>query len=189
MVALAESVTMSPRKYDDKNWRAHWRAQLSLGFTRRGNKTLLSSRRHRGPLTVQRPFYPEGQEVCHVYLLHPPGGVVGGDRLEINVNCHSSTQALVTTPAATKFYRSAGAPAHLEQRLIVGKNAILEWLPQENILFSGSIGKMNTTVQLEQNSTFVGWEIVCLGRPASNETYDVGNFSQSLQIIRKTLSF
>ena len=176
----AQDAVVPPQKPTD----THWRAQLDLGFSRRADTTLLSTRYHRGPLMVQRPFYPEGPEVCHVYVLHPPGGVVGGDRLEINVSCQADAQALVTTPAAGKFYRSMGAPAVLEQRLTVSENALLEWLPQENILFSGSIGKMNTTVELEGNAMFIGWEIVCLGRPASGETFENGIFSQSLKVVK-----
>ena len=75
-----------------------WRAELSLGFTaepvvdgpRDGAPaaplTRLTTRAHRGPLVVQRPFYPEGPGVPHVYLLHPPGGIVGGDSLRVEVS-------------------------------------------------------------------------------------------------------
>ncbi len=111
-----------------------WEAELTLGFARRGDKTAMVSRAHRGPLTVQRPFYPEGG-VCHVYLLHPPGGIVAGDRLTIKATAEAGAQALITTPAAGKFYRSGGEKAVQAVDLTVAENAGLEWLPQETIVY------------------------------------------------------
>lgn len=95
-------------------------------------KTVLHSARHIGPLTVQRPFYPE-DETCHLYLLHPPGGIVGGDSLDISVQLAANSHALITMPGASKFYRSSGAQAHLNQHFYVEEQATLEWLPQDTI--------------------------------------------------------
>lgn len=160
-----------------------WQARLALGFERRGARTVLAERSHYGPLAVQRPFYPEAG-VCHVYLLHPPGGVVGGDALEVNVRCGPGAEALVTTPAATKFYRSAGPTAVQEQRLSVASGARLEWLPQETIAFAGSEVSTATRVDLDAGATFIGWEILCLGRPASAELFERGQVHQRLEVRR-----
>jgi urease accessory protein len=117
-----------------------WLAELDLGFAPRGSRTVLARRRHRGPLAVQRPFHPEG-DVCHVYLLHPPGGVVAGDRLAIRVAADPGAEALLTTPAAGKFYRSEGPVARQTVALEIGEGASLEWLPQETILYPGRAGR------------------------------------------------
>jgi urease accessory protein len=108
---------------------AGWQARLELGLAQWAGRTVLAHKRHFGPLTVQRPFYPEGGP-CHIYLLHPPGGVVGGDRLEIAVEVGEGAHALITTPGATKFYRSAGPRAHQIQHLSVAGGGVLEWFPQ-----------------------------------------------------------
>src|SRR6476620_11342443 len=113
--------------------RAGWEAALDLEFAARGARTILARRASIGPLVVQRPFYPEG-DVAHVYLVHPPGGVVGGDQLRLNVLAREGAHALITTPAATKFYRSDGRVAHQRQE-IVADAASIEWLPQETIVF------------------------------------------------------
>jgi len=160
-----------------------WQARLTLGFERRGPRTVLARRRHQGPLVVQRPFYPEAG-VCHVYLLHPPGGVVGGDELTVEVQCAAGTEALVTTPAATKFYRSGGPVAVQRQHLAVAAGARLEWVPQETIVFAGSRVDTTTRVDLEPGAAFVGWEILCLGRPASGEVFDRGHAVQRLEVWR-----
>lgn len=170
---------MSAMALSEKSWKAH----LELRFSDREDKTFISHRKHQGPLVIQKPFYPEGK-VCHVYLLHPPGGVVGGDQLKLDIDVEQSAHALITTPAAGKFYRSDGRVASLKQVLKVAESATLEWLPQETILFSGCEVNMQTIVQLEESSSFVGWEILCLGRPASGELYDVGNARQSFEIWR-----
>jgi len=163
---------------------AGWEAGLDLGYTRSGDRTHLARRRHWGPLMVQRSFYPEGGEVCHTYIIHPPGGVVGGDRLDISVGCAQSARALVTTPGATRFYRAPGRIARQRQILTVGNRACLEWLPQETILFDGANTVLETIVDVAAGGIFFGWEILCLGRPASDEDFSHGDCRQKLEIRR-----
>lgn len=159
-----------------------WRADLHLGFAPGSTKTLLVQRAHTGPLTVQRPFYPEG-EVCHVYILHPPGGIVGGDELHIGAEVASGAHALITTPAAGKFYRSAGAVAKQTIELNIAKDATLEWLPQEAIIYQGAQLQSSVRVNLAAGAHFIGWEISVLGRPASQEGFDVGAADLRWQIM------
>lgn len=139
--------------------------------------------RHRGPLTVQRPFYPEGAP-CHVYILHPPGGVVGGDRLTIAASVDSSGHALATTPGAGKFYRSAGRPATLRQQLNVAAGGVLEWFPQEALVFDGARCHLQTLVDLAEGGRFLGWDILCFGRPAGREFFREGFVDNRLRISR-----
>jgi urease accessory protein len=160
-----------------------WQACLELGLEKRGLRTVAAHRRREGPLAVQRPFYPEG-DVCHLYLLHPPGGVVGGDTLDIRVRAGSGSRALVTTPGATKFYRSAGATAVVTQTLQVGAGAVLEWLPQEAILFQGAVARQQTRVELDPGACFAGWDILCLGRPSNAEPFAPGRLDISLEVWR-----
>lgn len=160
-----------------------WKAELKLGFARRGAKTVLASRTHCGPLTVQRPFYPEGG-ICHVYLLHPPGGVVAGDSLHIEANVDSGAQALITTPAAGKFYRSGGGQARQVVNLKVADQASLEWLPQETIVYEGARLNANMHVDLAADSGFIGWEVMALGRPAAGEGFETGEALLNWRITR-----
>lgn len=160
-----------------------WQARLQLEFSRQQQRTVISRREHRGPLVIQKPFYP-GDGVCHVYLLHPPGGVVGGDQLELQVQALDNTRVLITTPAATKFYRSGGATAGLQQHLHVADGACLEWLPQETILYNGSDVQLQTCITLAPTARFIGWEIICLGRPAAGETYTNGECQQRFELWR-----
>lgn len=160
-----------------------WQASLELGFERRGSRTVLAHRLHRGPLGVQRAFYPE-QGWPHVYILHPPGGVVGGDVLAIDVTLQPGAQALVTSPAAAKFYRSAGQQAQLQQHLRLYGDAMLEWLPQETIYYNAAKVDSKTRVELDADSRFIGWDMFCLGRPAAAERFTQGHVRQRLEIWR-----
>jgi len=166
-------------KEDIQGWKAH----LNLGFEKRAGKSVLASRTQSGPLTVQRPFYPEG-DVCHLYLLHPPGGVVGGDELHINVNVDKQASALITTPGATKFYRNTGTLAKQIQTLSVLNDSSLEWFPQENIFFDGTHTQLTTRIEIDESARFMGWEINCYGRPASNEYFNKGKVDTKLEIKR-----
>ena len=150
-----------------------WLAELDLGFAPRMGRTVLARRRHRGPLKVQRPFHPEG-EVCHVYLLHPPGGVVAGDQLAIRIAADPGARALITTPAAGKFYRSDGPLARQSVALEIGEGAALEWLPQETIVYEGARVASELSVDLREGARFLGWEILSLGRPAAGEGFASG---------------
>ena len=158
-----------------------WEAKLELGFALRNDRTVLAYRSHHGPLTVQRPFYPEGG-VCHVYVLHPPGGIVAGDHLSLGVSAEEHSHALITTPAAAKFYRSMGGQAVQTVSINVAEGAAVEWLPQETIIYQGAQVKSAVKVELAAGARFIAWEILSLGRPACGESFDVGLADMSWQI-------
>jgi urease accessory protein len=159
-----------------------WRAHLQLCFARRDAGTVLARRSHRGPLLVQKPLYPEGREVCEAILVHPPGGIAGGDVLSVDVEVSTAAHALITTPGASRWYRSAGAEAAQNVRLSVARGAALEWLPQETIVFDGARASLRTQVELEREAHFVGWEVVCFGRVASGERFRTGLLTQISEI-------
>lgn len=158
-----------------------WPASLQLGFVHNGQKTIFAKRNSHGPLRVLKPLYPE-EDACHVYILHPPGGVAGGDEIVIDIDVEQGAHALLTTPAAGKFYRSAGLKARQHQLLHVADGGILEWLPQETLLFGGSRVDSQTEIRLTGGSRFIGMEIFGLGRPASGDHYQNAFFDNSVQL-------
>lgn len=160
---------------------AGWQASLRLRLRASGGRTVLAERRHEGPLVVQRPFYPEGP-VCHLYLVHPPGGVAGGDQLLLQVQAEPGAQSVITTPAATKIYRSFGVRVASVTQQLQASDATLEWLPQETIVFRGAHARLSTRVQLDGRSRFIGWEILCLGRPACGERFTHGSVNQDFEL-------
>ena len=168
----------SPTAADDG-----WLASLDLQICQRGEKSVVSRSRQTGPLTIQSPFYPENG-VCHLYLLHPPAGIVGGDRLRLTVSAEENCSALVTTPGATKFYKTNGNPAHQEQVFSVADGATFEWLPQETIYFPDTNAQLTTSVQLEGSAKYLGWEINCLGLPANQKGFGFGRARIKLFVIR-----
>jgi urease accessory protein len=147
---------------------------------------------------VQRAFYPEGAspgtvsaaaataaavtgEPCHVYILHPPGGVASGDALELRASVGRRAHALLTTPAAGKFYRrGAAGVARLTQTLQA--DGVLEWLPQENIFYPGTDAELSSVIQLAVGARFIGWEIGCFGLPANGLTLGSGAVRQCFEL-------
>ncbi|MSQ55339.1 MAG: urease accessory protein UreD [Betaproteobacteria bacterium] len=152
-----------------------WKARLSLGFERRGERTVLASREHDGPLVVQKALYPEGDAVCHAIVVHPPAGIAGGDELELEARAEAGAAVLLTTPGAGKWYRSAGAWASQRIAFRVAAGATLEWLPQETIVFDGALADLRTEVELEGDATYIGWELLCFGRTGSGERFERGS--------------
>ncbi len=151
-----------------------WHATLDLDFERRGERSVLAARRHSGPLRVQKSLHPEGSGVCHAIVLHPPAGIAGGDSLALHASIGRGAHALLTTPGAGKWYRSAGMQARQSLLFDVEAGAALEWLPQENIVFDGAIARTDSTVRLNAGSRYLGWDMVCLGRHASGERFRSG---------------
>jgi len=163
---------------------AGWEARLELRFEREASRTVLAARRHVGPLRVQKALYPEGSGVCQVVVVHPPGGIVGGDSLTIEVEAGLRTHAQLTTPGAAKWYRSAGPVARFDTVLRVAPGALVEWLPQETMLFDGARAAIRLGVELAEDARFIGWEVTHLGRTASGERFASGRVQQALELIR-----
>lgn len=162
-----------------------WRGTLELWFELQEGKTRLMRRRHVGPLAVQRAFYPESDGSAHVYILHPPGGVAGGDQLAIDCHLAPQARAVITTPGATKFYRSEQRPSEQQVRINVAAGAVCEYLPQETIVFAGATATTKMKAELAADSIYIGWDFVSFGRPAAGERFGAGTFRQSVEIVRE----
>jgi urease accessory protein len=160
-----------------------WHAELELGYGRFGESTRPVQRRHKGPLRVQKHLYAEGPKVCQHIIVHPPGGIAGGDRLDISASVGSQAWAQLTSPGAAKWYRAAG-PAYQQLELSVQAGATLEWLPQETIVFSNAQAELTTRIDLQGDARLCYWDVVALGRPASGERFEQGYFQSHLDIRR-----
>jgi urease accessory protein len=167
-----------------------WRATLRLDYRQdelRGEARTVLHDRHDGPLRVLASLYPEAPSVCHNVLVHPPGGLVGGDELSIEIALDQHAHALVTTPGATRFYRSIGAPATQRLRATLADGARLEWLPLETIAYSGCIGENLMHFDLQPGAEMIGWDLLALGLPASDRPFDRGRFTQAIDLPQRWL--
>jgi urease accessory protein len=144
------------------------RARRARDIRLRGARSVLAERRHVGPLAVQKPQYPEGDAICHAVVVPPPGGIAGGDELELNVRAGPGARALLTTPGAGRWTRTSGPWAHQYLALEAGAGAVLEWLPQETIVSEGAAADIESDIRLADDARFIGWEIIRLDRTASS---------------------
>lgn len=157
-----------------------WHGRLQLHYRRDAAGGTTAHDRHEGPLRVLQRLYPEGSRVCHHVLVHPPGGIVGGDVLEIEARLDPGAHALVTTPGATRFYRSDGATATQSATLTVAEGARLEWLPLETIAYSGCQAHNRVQLALAPGAQMIGWDVLALGLPAAGQPFAQGQFTQEL---------
>ncbi len=160
-----------------------WHARLTLDY--RPDPATTGTRldfRHDGPLRVLKSLFPEGPAVCHTVVVHPPGGIVGGDTLDVELAVAGGAHALVTTPGATRFYRSAGARAaqHVHARLAGG--ARLEWLPLETLVHSGAHADNRLRFELEEDAEMFGWDCVALGLPAADAPFVAGDYRHDIAV-------
>lgn len=165
-----------------------WHAQLSLDYRKSQGKTLLDFS-HNGPLRILQSLHPEGDAVCHNVLVHPPGGVAGGDDLDITVNVQQDAHALVTTPGATRFYKTSGDSAIQRTVIKMEDGARLEWLPLENIAYSGCLAENRLQLQLAPKAELIGWDITALGLPAADLPFERGAFTQHLELLSPAGSY
>jgi len=156
-----------------------WNASLALRYEAAAGRTVCA-RRHDGPLQVQKALYPEGDAVCHTIVVHPPGGIAGGDTLSIRARCEPPAHALLTTPGATRWYKADGQRAAQSVRLEVAGR--LEWLPQEAIVFNHAMVASTIEIALYGEASTIGWDVVALGRTAAGESFDQGEFAQTIQL-------
>ena len=168
----------------DASAHSAWQAHLRLGFALHDGVSRLVERTHSGPLRVQKPLYPEGGAVCHAIIIHPPGGVVGGDQLAVDATVGEGAHALLTSPGAAKWYRANGHVSGQHIVLRAGSGAAIEWLPQESIFFDQACVRLRHEVELAPDASYIGCDIVCLGRSASGEVFNTGSISQQVQIRR-----
>ena len=164
-----------------------WRGSISLETRKERGSTRLSSLQHEGPLRIQRPFLQDDGS-CHIYLIHPPGGVVGGDALIVKFQGHENTNTLITSSAASKFYScEAGLPKQkISQDLNVNEDSLLEWVPQESIFFEGSKTQLTNKINMSNESRFFGWEIMVLGRLESDKNSFGGTLRSTITITKNS---
>jgi len=158
-----------------------WHARLQLHYTHDGAGTGALDR-HEGPLRVLQRLYPEGPGICHHVLVHPPGGIVGGDVLELDARLERNCHALLTTPGATRFYRSAGDTSTQSVQATLANGARLEWLPMETIAYSACQAHNRLRFELAPGAEMIGWDVLALGLPASGQAFERGRFVQELEL-------
>jgi len=171
----ATAITNSP---------AGWLARLELELAFHGGASVVVRKRHQGPLRVQKPLYPEGAQTAHAILVHPPGGIRAGDRLEIETRVGPAAHAFLTSPGAAKWYRGDDGPAQQSVWLSAGSGAALEWMPQETIYFDGARAVQRHTVHLGAGARYIGCEVMCFGRQASGERFERGQLRLHSEIWR-----
>lgn len=158
-----------------------WHAQLDLDYSLE-NGRCLARHKHTGPLRILQSLYPEGDGLCHNVLVHPPGGLVGGDTLDIAVRSGEGSHGLITTPGATRFYRSDGEPALQRTAITVNAGARLEWLPLEALCYSGCLAENQLRMNVAPGAELLGWDVTALGLPAAGKPFESGSFCQHIEV-------
>ena len=159
-----------------------WHARLALDYTLRDDGRSIARFSHEGPLRIMQSLYPQGEAICHNILVHPPGGLVGGDRLDIGIHVHSGAHGLITTPGATRFYRSLGEPAVQSTEIQMQADARLEWLPMEALCYSGCLAENRLRLSLAPGAELLGWDISALGLPQAEQPFVQGQLLQHLEV-------
>lgn len=162
-----------------------WHASLRLDYAHAAGRTV-GRFQHSGPLRVLKALYPEGEAVCHHVMLHPPAGLISGDRLDIHLQLGEQAHAVLTTPGATRWYRArdpAGQdPATQSLRAHLAPGARLEWLPLEALIYDGARAENLADITLAAGASMIGWDLLALGLPAADAPFARGWLDQRIAI-------
>jgi len=147
-------------------------ATLSLNFTLSGDRTVLRVPRQEPPWRALRAF-PNSSGEALIHLHNVSGGILGGDRLALDATLYPCAQAQISSVSATRVYRSRGEglPACQTTQLYVGKDALLEYLPDAVIPFAHSRFEQKTHIHLAEGAGLIWWETLSAGRIASGESF------------------
>lgn len=159
-----------------------WQARLNLDYRCEGRQRTVLRHDHDGPLRILKSLYPEGQAICHNVIVHPPGGLVGGDQLDVQVQLHAGAHALISTPGATRFYASDDQIASQRVRATLASSARLEWLPLEALAYPGCRAANHLAFELAPDAELMAWDVTALGLPAADQAFTHGQFHQRLEI-------
>ncbi len=158
-----------------------WHASLKLDYTCEQARSV-ARHEHNGPLRILQSLYPEGDAICHNVLVHPPGGLVGGDTLDLQISASGNAHGLITTPGATRFYRSDGELALQRTRIHLTDQARLEWLPMEALCYNGCQAENRLTLALDSGAEFIGWDVTAFGLPHAQAPFERGSFCQHIEV-------
>jgi len=153
-----------------------------VSFKSSNNATRLDRLYQHGSAKVRFP--KTHGRFCEAVLINTAGGLTGGDRLDWSINLDDATNAIITTQACEKSYRSSSDTAHVSTTLCVGENSTCHWLPQETILYEGSHLSRKLDIDLAPTASLIALEAVMLGREAMGEAVVQCNFNDRWRIRR-----
>jgi urease accessory protein len=158
-----------------------WHAQLSLDYALERERSVVRYK-HEGPIRILQSLYPEGDAVCHNVLVHPPGGFVGGDVMDIHITAARGSHGLITTPGATRYYRTEQGASINAMTARLQEGARLEWLPQEALAYPGCDAINQITLHLAASAELMAWDVTALGLDHAQSPFNTGCFVQHMEI-------
>src|SRR5689334_7455514 len=156
---------------------------LALEYVRQGDRTVFGRTACQTPWHLLPPIYLDESVTAYTLLVNPSGGLVGGDRLSIELSVEREAHALISTPSANRVYRSLSEEAVQDVTIKVAENGILEWLPEHTIPFAGSRFRQTIDVQLHAGATLVLWDAVASGRIAHGERWRFTSLTNHIRIL------
>jgi urease accessory protein len=154
---------------------------LRLRFERRGSATIVTGCRYTLPLQALAPVALDDPSAV-ISILNPTGGLVGGDRLSIDVEATTGAHAVLTTPSATRVYRTDGDDATQSVKIAIGPRAAVEWVPDHTIPFAGSAFRQTLDVEMDETARLILVDAFSAGRVGRGEAWQFALLDSAVSV-------
>lgn len=183
MIAGSVAVPRKQKHAQDVLTRSVGRAgRLQLQYAQRDGRTIITTSHCTSPWHLLPPIYLDDTGAAYTLLVNPSGGLVGGDRLSIEMTVDEKAHVLISAPSANRVYRSEGDVSAQDIELAVGPGAILEWLPEQTIPFAGSRFRQTIHATLAPGAMILFWDAIASGRIARGERWAFATLENEIRI-------
>lgn len=154
---------------------------LRLRFAQREGRTILAQSRFSLPLQALTPL-TLADGASYLMLLNPTGGVLGGDHLVTEIVQGPGTHVCLTTPSATRIYRTAEKPAILETVIHLDERATLEYFPDHVIPHAASALRQSLRIEMAHGSRAIILDSMASGRVAHGEHWNFTEMNSRTEV-------
>lgn len=155
---------------------------LRLEYAQRNGRTIIARSHCTTPWHLLPPIYLDDTGAAYTLLVNPSGGLVGGDRLSIDMRLGEEAHVLISAPSANRVYRSQGEVSIQDIKITLEAGAVLEWLPEHTIPFAGSRFRQTIHATLGPGATILLWDAVASGRIARDERWAFASLENEIRI-------
>jgi urease accessory protein len=148
--------------------------KIVLDVESSSGRTRIKEKESAFPLGVQKEMYYDHfqPKMTHVYMVSSSGGLLQGDRYNIDIILKKNALTHLTTQGATRIYGMNVSNAIQVVNVSLDDGAYLEFIPDQIIPYKNSRFYQEINFKVHDNATMIYSEIISPGRIGMGELFD-----------------